>query len=416
MSVIVVQGYYPLKGEIEIQGSKNAVLPMMAAAVLHKGTTVLNHVPRIQDVFCMMGILESMGCVCNLEGHTLTIDAKTLICCGIPKEGGKAMRSSIILLGSLLGRCKEAVAYYPGGCSIGSRPIDLHLSALEKLGAKFEEEGEVIYAATTGLKGTHITLSYPSVGATENVLLAAVGAEGNTILDGAAMEPEVEDLCWMLKAMGGNISGIGTGTLKIQGGQKFHDIQWQVPGDRIVAGTYLSAIMAAGGKALFRKSCPHQLGCVIRTMREMGAEIRFWENEIEIEMTGQPKAISVETSPYPGFPTDLQSMMMVLLSVGEGTGYLKEKVFEGRFATAKELHKMGADIIIKGREALITGQKALKAAQVQACDLRGGAALVVAGLAAEGETKVTDCHHILRGYEDICYDLKSLGAKIRREA
>lgn len=416
MSVIVVQGYYPLKGEIEIQGSKNAVLPMMAAAVLHKGTTVLNHVPRIQDVFCMMGILESMGCVCNLEGHTLTIDAKRLICCGIPKEGGKAMRSSIILLGSLLGRCKEAVAYYPGGCSIGSRPIDLHLSALEKLGAKFEEEGEVIYAATTGLKGTYITLSYPSVGATENVLLAAVGAEGNTILDGAAMEPEVEDLCWMLEAMGANIRGIGTGTLKIQGGQKFHDIQWQVPGDRIVAGTYLSAVMAAGGKALFRKSCPHQLGCVIRTMREMGAEIRLWENEIEIEMTGQPKAVSVETSPYPGFPTDLQSMMMVLLSVGEGTGYLKEKVFEGRFATAKELHKMGADIIIKGREALITGQKALKAAQVQACDLRGGAALVVAGLAAEGETKVTDCHHILRGYEDICYDLKSLGAKIRREA
>lgn len=416
MSVIVVQGYYPLKGEIEIQGSKNAVLPMMAAAVLHKGTTVLNHVPRIQDVFCMMGILESMGCVCSLEGHTLTIDAKTLICCGIPKEGGKAMRSSIILLGSLLGRCKEAVAYYPGGCSIGSRPIDLHLSALEKLGANFEEEGEVIYAATTGLKGTHITLSYPSVGATENVLLAAVGAEGNTILDGAAMEPEVEDLCWMLEAMGAKISGIGTGTLKIQGGQKFHDIQWQVPGDRIVTGTYLSAVMAAGGKALFRKSCPHQLGCVIRTMREMGAEIRLWENEIEIEMVGQPKAVSVETSPYPGFPTDLQSMMMVLLSVGEGTGYLKEKVFEGRFATAKELHKMGADIIIKGREALITGQKALKAAQVQACDLRGGAALVVAGLAAEGETKVTDCHHILRGYEDICYDLKSLGAKIRREA
>ena len=364
----------------------------------------------------MMGILESMGCVCNLEGHTLTIDAKRLICCGIPKEGGKAMRSSIILLGSLLGRCKEAVAYYPGGCSIGSRPIDLHLSALEKLGAKFEEEGEVIYAATTGLKGTYITLSYPSVGATENVLLAAVGAEGNTILDGAAMEPEVEDLCWMLEAMGANIRGIGTGTLKIQGGQKFHDIQWQVPGDRIVAGTYLSAVMAAGGKALFRKSCPHQLGCVIRTMREMGAEIRLWENDVEIEMTGQPKAVSVETSPYPGFPTDLQSMMMVLLSVGEGTGYLKEKVFEGRFATAKELHKMGADIIIKGREALITGQKALKAAQVQACDLRGGAALVVAGLAAEGETKVTDCHHILRGYEDICYDLKSLGAKIRREA
>jgi len=415
LSVIVVQGYYPLKGEIEVQGSKNAALPMMAAAVLHKGTTVLKDVPRIQDVFCMMGILESMGCVCRLEGHTLAIDAKDLACTHIPEENGKAMRSSIVLLGALLGRCGEGAVCYPGGCSIGSRPIDLHLSALEKLGAEIKEQGDVIRAKSKGLKGTSITLSYPSVGATENVLLAAVAAKGITVLKGAAMEPEVEELCRLLEAMGARIKGIGTGILRIEGVDRFQDTQWEVPGDRIVAGTYLSAVMAAGGKAVIKRSCPCQLGSVITTMRDMGAGIRVRDQEIEVEMEGRPKAVSVETSPYPGFPTDLQSMMLALLAVGEGAGSLKEKVFEGRFATAKELHKMGADIIIEGTEARVMGQKALRGARVQACDLRGGAALVIAGLAAKGETRITDCHHIARGYEDICRDLRGLGANIRSE-
>ncbi len=416
MSEIIVQGYHSLKGELEIQGSKNAVLPMMAAALLHKGTTVLSHVPRIQDVFCMMGILESMGCACHLTGHTLTICARELTGVRIPEEQGKAMRSSIILLGALLGRSREAVVHYPGGCSIGSRPIDMHLFALKKLGARIEEESGVLHARTKGMKGTVIAFSYPSVGATENVLLAAAAAEGTTVLRGAAREPEVEALCRMLEAMGVEIAGIGTDCLKVKGTREFKDIVYDVPGDRIVTGTYLSAVMAAGGEAVFTRSSPGHLGCVIEVFEKMGAHIRVLGDTIQIAMAGSPGNVSVETKPYPGFPTDLQSMMLVLMSVGAGRGCLKETVFEGRFATAKELHKMGAAIIIEGKEAWVTGQRSLSGARVRACDLRGGAALTIAGLAAEGETKVTECYHILRGYEDICRDLRSLGADIWREA
>ncbi|MCI8888741.1 MAG: UDP-N-acetylglucosamine 1-carboxyvinyltransferase [Hungatella sp.] len=416
MSEILVQGYHSLKGELEIQGSKNAALPMMAAAVLHKGTTVLNYVPRIQDVFCMMGILESMGCVCTMEGHRLTIDAGCLTDVRIPEKNGKAMRSSIVLLGALLGRSGEAYAHYPGGCSIGSRPIDMHLDALEKLGAVFREEEGIIHAQTMRLKGSTISFDYPSVGATENVLLAAAGAEGITVLKGAAREPEIAALCGMLQAMGAEIWGTGTDCLMIHGTRRYKDVVRDVPGDRIVTGTYLSAVMAAGGEGVFKRSSPKDLDCVVKTMEKAGAHIRILDDVLEVKMKGRPKAISVETNPYPGFPTDLQSMMMVLLAIGDGRGCLKETVFEGRFATAKELHKMGAGIIIEGKEACITGQKSLTGARVQACDLRGGAALVIAGLAAEGETVITECHHILRGYEDICRDLRCLGAVIRREA
>ncbi len=415
MSIILVQGYHLLKGEIEIQGSKNAVLPMMAAAVLHKGTTVLEHVPGIQDVFCMMGILESMGCACALDGHRLTVTAPDLSDIRIPEKNGKAMRSSIMLLGALLGRCGEALVHYPGGCSIGSRPIDLHLSALKQMGVEFSEEGDLIHARTGKLRGGQISLPYPSVGATENILLAAAAAEGATVLKGAAMEPEVESLCRMLQAMGVNIQGAGTGEIRVEGGAELHDAAWDVPGDRIVSGTYLSAVMAAGGEAVLKRSSPGHLENVIRTMERMGAEIRVRGGDMEIKSKGRPAAVSVETGPYPGFPTDLQSMMLALLALGQGKGRLKETVFEGRFATAKELHKMGADIIIEEKEAFVTGGRSLRGTQVQARDLRGGAALVVAGLAAEGTTRITDCRHIFRGYEDICRDLSSLGADIRRE-
>lgn len=416
MSAIVVQGYCPLKGEIEIQGSKNAALPMMAAALLHKGTTVLKYVPIIQDVFCMMGILESLGCVCSRNGHTLVIDAKHIKTARIPRESGTAMRSSIVVLGALLGRCMEGEAYYPGGCSIGSRPIDLHLTALKHMGAEIGENNEMIIARTRGLRGAEITLSYPSVGATENVILAAVKAKGTTILEGAAMEPEIDALCGLLCAMGADIKGIGTSRLAIQGTDELHDTEYKVPGDRIVTGTYLSAVMAAGGEAAFRRGSPQHLGCVLNTMQNMGADIRVTGDITEIKMEKRPKGISIITSPYPGFPTDLQSMAMVLLAVGSGKGHLKETVFEGRFATAKQLHKMGAEIIIEGSEARITGNGSLKGTAVRACDLRGGAALVVAGLRADGETRITDCHHIFRGYEDICRDLRNLGGSIRRES
>lgn len=416
MSAILVQGYHSLKGELKIQGSKNAALPMMAAALLHKGTTVLRHVPRIQDVYCMMGILESMGCVCDLRDHVLTIDAGEVTDIRIPKEGGKAMRSSIVLLGALLGRCREAFVHYPGGCSIGSRPIDMHLEALSRLGAEIREEEGVLHALAPRLEGNHIHLPFPSVGATENVLLAAAAARGTTVLTGAAREPEVEELCRMLEAMGAGIRGLGTSRLEIRGTDNPGSVVRDVPGDRIVTGTCLSAVMACGGEAVLRRSSPGHLECVIGTMKKMGARIKVREDVLEIRMSGRPKAVSVETGPYPGFPTDLQSVFMVLMALSEGTGYLKETVFEARFATAKELHKMGAAIIIEGKEAWVTGQRSLSGARVRACDLRGGAALTIAGLAAEGETKVTECYHILRGYEDICRDLRSLGADIWREA
>ena len=388
---------------------------MMAAALLHKGTTVLRHVPRIQDVYCMMGILESMGCVCDLRDHVLTIDAGEVTDIRIPKEGGKAMRSSIVLLGALLGRCREAFVHYPGGCSIGSRPIDMHLEALSRLGAEIREEEGVLHALAPRLEGNHIHLPFPSVGATENVLLAAAAARGTTVLTGAAREPEVEELCRMLEAMGAGIRGLGTSRLEIRGTDNPGSVVRDVPGDRIVTGTCLSAVMACGGEAVLRRSSPGHLECVIGTMKKMGARIKVREDVLEIRMSGRPKAVSVETGPYPGFPTDLQSVFMVLMALSEGTGYLKETVFEARFATAKELHKMGAAIIIEGDEACITGRPGLRGAQVQARDLRGGAALAVAGLAAEGETRITDCHHIFRGYEDLCGDLQSLGAVIRRE-
>ena len=415
MSAILVQGYHSLKGELKILGSTIAALPMMAAALLHKGTTVLRHVPRIQDVYCMMGILESMGCVCDLRDHVLTIDAGEVTDIRIPKEGGKAMRSSIVLLGALLGRCREAFVHYPGGCSIGSRPIDMHLEALSRLGAEIREEEGVLHALAPRLEGNHIHLPFPSVGATDNVLLAAAAARGTTVLTGAAREPEVEELCRMLEAMGAGIRGLGTSRLEIRGTDNPGSVVRDVPGDRIVTGTCLSAVMACGGEAVLRRSSPGHLECVIGTMKKMGARIKVREDVLEIRMSGRPKAVSVETGPYPGFPTDLQSVFMVLMALSEGTGYLKETVFEARFATAKELHKMGAAIIIEGDEACITGRPGLRGAQVQARDLRGGAALAVAGLAAEGETRITDCHHIFRGYEDLCGDLQSLGAVIRRE-
>ncbi|MCI8982351.1 MAG: UDP-N-acetylglucosamine 1-carboxyvinyltransferase [Hungatella sp.] len=415
MSVILVQGYHPLKGEIEIQGSKNAALPMMAAAILHKGTTVLKHVPRIQDVYCMMGILESMGCSCVLKEHTLTVDAKTIRDIRIPEENGKAMRSSIMVLGALLGRRGEAYVHYPGGCSIGSRPIDMHIEALKQMGAHICEEEGILHARALELRGTSLSLPYPSVGATENVILAAVAAKGITTLKGAAMEPEVEALCRMLNAMGANISGIGTNVLVIRGGSPLRDSQYDVPGDRIVAGTYLSAVMAAGGEAVLKKGSPEHLSQVLETGAAMGARIQVDGGDIRVAMEGRPKAMSIATGPYPGFPTDLQSMMLVLMSLGQGQSRLKETVFEGRFATAKELRKMGAGIIIEGKEALVSGKRRLKGTRVRAHDLRGGAALVTAGLAADGETCITHCHHIFRGYEDICRDLKNLGADIRRE-
>lgn len=410
MSTIQIQGLRSLKGEIEVQGSKNAVLPMMAAAILHRGTTVITNVPRIQDVFCMMGILEYMGCKCILDGHDLTIRAETLTSTNIPEHYVKSMRSSIMVLGALLGREKEAVTHYPGGCSIGKRPIDLHLYALRMLGAEIIEMDEAIIARTLQLKGTKLCLDYPSVGATENALLAAVLAEGTTVICGCAMEPEIEELCHFLNAMGAEVKGIGTDRLSICGKSKLHDCVYRVVGDRIVAGTYLSAVSLAGGDVILSGIRPSHMDAVLKTLIGMGAEIGTERDKVRICCRHRPLPACLRTGPYPEFPTDLQSPLLAVLSVSSGIGQIEETVFEGRFETARELQKMGADIIIEESRAFVRGTYPLKGCTVMARDLRGGAALVAAGLAADGITTVKQCQHIMRGYEDICKDLASVGA------
>ena len=418
MSVIQVCGLTPLKGEISIQGSKNAVLPMMAAALLHRGVTVLTNVPVIRDVACMLDILESLGCRCCHKGDCLVMDARSVTGTSIPEEYVTAMRSSIVVLSALLGRMGEGSCCYPGGCLIGARPIDLHLMALRALGADIRERDGTIEASCRrkgGLKGAEIHLSYPSVGATEQAILASVLAEGVTIIHQAAREPEISQLCRFLNNMGAVICGMGTDHLMVQGVAGLHDSSFRVEGDRIVAGTYGAAVVAAGGEALLRGICPSDLKVPLEEFQKAGAAVDADEKnrQIRICMGKRPLPLLIKTEPYPGFPTDLQSPFMAFLATAQGTSYIEEQVFEGRFATAKILEQMGAVIRTEDQRAVIEGHYPLKGAAVNACDLRGGAALMVAALAAEGDTFIGECHHIERGYEDICRDMAALGAHIR---
>ncbi len=410
MSVIRIQGLHSLRGEIEIQGSKNAVLPVMAAALLHSGTIVITNVPRIQDMFCMMGILEYMGCRCQLDGHRLIMDTRGLVSVPVPEDKGKQMRSSVMLLGPLLGRLHEAVTCRPGGCTIGKRPIDLHFYVLREMGARIEEEGGRIKAFTGGLRGAMLRLPFPSVGATENALMAAVAAEGATCIRGASREPEIETLCRFLTEIGASISGIGTSTLTVQGGKKLHDGEFAIPGDRIVAGTYLGAVMAAGGELILSGAPIAHMADTLEAAEQAGCGLEISGGVIRARMRGRPRPVSLSTGPYPAFSTDLQSVMLAVASVAGGDSLIRENVFEERFATAGELQKMGADIVIDGSAARISGKKSLIGSRVQASDLRGGAALVVAGLAAEGVSEIYGYSYISRGYEDISRDLAAAGA------
>lgn len=418
LSTIHIKGPARLSGEISIQGSKNAVLPMMAAALLHRGVTVLTNVPVIRDVACMLDILESLGCRCCHKGDCLVMDARSVTGTSIPEEYVTAMRSSIVVLSALLGRMGEGSCCYPGGCLIGARPIDLHLMALRALGADIRERDGTIEASCRkngGLKGTEIHLSYPSVGATEQAILASVLADGVTIIHQAAREPEISQMCRFLNNMGAVICGMGTDHLMVQGVAGLHDSSFRVEGDRIVAGTYGAAVVAAGGEALLRGICPSDLKVPLEEFQKAGAAVDADEKnrQIRICMGKRPLPLLIKTEPYPGFPTDLQSPFMAFLATAQGTSYIEEQVFEGRFATAKILEQMGAVIRTEDQRAVIEGHYPLKGAAVNACDLRGGAALMVAALAAEGDTFIGECHHIERGYEDICRDMAALGAHIR---
>ncbi len=419
MSEICVQGCRPLTGEINIQGSKNGVLPMLAASVLQRETLKFTNVPIIQDVLCMVGILESVGCCCRWDGHSLSIDASGEIYGEIPRKDVGKMRSSILLMGALLGRTGRAVTWQPGGCSIGSRPVDLHLLAFSRLGAVVSEDEEgKIEASAKELTGSMVYFPFPSVGATENALLAAVLARGKTVIEGAAREPEIISLCQLLRRMGADICGEGSSRIEVCGVERLFGTVFDVPGDRIAAGTYLAAVAGAGGHVRILKGPWEFMQEEIQVFRQIGAEVEPISSKtgevcgIELWMEKRPKAISLSTGPYPGFPTDLQSPMLAVLSRAEGISQVREAVFEARFKTAGQLQKMGAQIEVSGNCARIFGQERLLGARVQAMDLRGGAALAAAALAACGETMITDCIHIERGYEDICRDIRLLHGEI----
>lgn len=403
-------GNIPLTGEIRVQGSKNGALPLLAATLLIQGRTTLIGCPDISDVQAMLSLLECVGCKITKEKDRVTVDASHVEPVRCPEALTKSMRSSIMLLGPLLGRCRHAFASRPGGCVIGARPIDLHIRALEQMGVSFTCREEEISAQADVLRGALINLAFPSVGATENVLLAAVLAQGTTCLRGAAREPEIQKLCLFLKKAGADIEGIGTDCLIIRGVERLHETEFEVAGDRIVAGTYMLGAVATRGNILLRHIDSCDLGSVPQLLEKMGAAVRIGEDFIAVDATKAGLSLPyVKTEVFPGFPTDLQSMLVVCLSVARGNSVLEETIFEDRFKIVEPLWHMGARIRIDGDRMQIIGVDCLRGCPVQAKDLRGGAALVLAGLTAQGETIVTGDHFIRRGYEDIERDLRLLG-------
>lgn len=415
MSAIEIIGGKHLHGEVSIQGSKNAVLPMLAACLLNKGTTKINNCPKILDVIHMIRILEELGAFIIWDEDSVIIDTRNLTATVVPEKYVKEMRSSIIVLGALLGRAKEVTISYPGGCSIGSRPIDLHLAALKQLGVQITLDGDAIYCSTNDIVGADIHLEFPSVGATENILLASVLGNGTTRIDNSAKEPEIVELCNFLNALGAKISGMGTDKLVIEGVRELHSVSYNLIADRIVAGTYIAALVGTGGKIVLKGVNDSQLGAVIVIMKKMGCKITCGNDFIKVSASKRPKAVDmIRTKPYPYFPTDMQSQVMSILTHAKGTSIIVENIFEERYKNVVELTKMGANVLSEGKVAVIKGVKRLHGATVNAYDLRGGAGLVIAGLMAEGITTVNNSIYIERGYEDICRDLRELGADINK--
>ncbi|MDF2587455.1 MAG: UDP-N-acetylglucosamine 1-carboxyvinyltransferase [Anaerocolumna sp.] len=414
MSYIEINGGKQLNGEVNIQGSKNAVLPILAATVLVNGITKLNHCPKILDVFNTISILEAIGCIVYWENSSLIIDTTKLNTSTVPDEYVKQMRSSTIFMGALLGRTNSVTISYPGGCTIGKRPINFHLEAFQEMNVSVEDDGNLIHCTTKRVKGSNIFFKMPSVGATENVILAAVLAEGKTHIYNAAREPEITELCKYLNAAGAKITGAGKDEIVIDGVDYLHAVEYTNPSDRIVAGTYLTAVAGTGGEAVLNGIGCSSLQTVISLLKEMGNTILCGEDYIMISSSGKTKPIPfIYTAPYPGFPTDMQSQMMSVLIKASGTSNIYEEVFENRYQNVPELIKFGADIVINDKEATINGVSLLKGSDVFASDLRGGAGLVIAGLMATGKTTIHNPDFIKRGYEDICKDLRNLGADIR---
>ncbi|MCD8198354.1 MAG: UDP-N-acetylglucosamine 1-carboxyvinyltransferase [Lachnospiraceae bacterium] len=399
-------------GELLVQGSKNAALPMLAAMLLAEGVYILHHCPQITDVDHMLELLMDAGCLVHREGHMLIVDTRGAERCRLSGSGAGKMRAGVTLLGSMLGRMHEVEIPYPGGCTIGRRPIDLHLKGLEQLGAVFEHREHALAGYAKDLRGADIVLDFPSVGATENILLAATLAKGRTVIHGAAREPEITSLAGFLRKMGAHIEGEGTAEIRVEGVERLHAAEYIVPSDRIVAGTYLLGAVMTGGEVRLLHVPTQHLGVLPRILAQLGAEIALWEEQDEISLKMERRIHPIPylaTAPFPDFPTDLQSALMAALAMASGPSFLEEKIFEARFQVVPELRKMGARIYEEDSLAVIEGEARLRGAQVEARELRGGAALIMAALAAEGKTVLGGMEFVKRGYEDIQGDLKKLG-------
>ena len=414
MSCFLVTGGRRLSGETDIQGAKNSVLPILAATVVNRGVSVLHNCPRLRDVDASIKILTGLGCRAERLGDTLTVDTRSLDRWTVPEELMREMRSSAIFLGAVLARCGQAELSYPGGCELGPRPIDLHLAGLRQLGAEIDESGGALRCRGR-LRGCDILLGFPSVGATENLMLAACGAEGTTRIRNAAREPEILDLQEYLRCCGAKVSGAGTDCVTVTGAQPLHDGEYIIMPDRIVTATYLCAAASAGGEVRLRGARAEHLAAVTAALREAGCAISADDGGITCRCPERLRAVSrLRTAPYPGFPTDVQAVIRAALLKGRGSSIFEENIFTSRYRHVDELIRMGADIRISGRTAVVSGVERLFGVPVRGTDLRGGAALCAAALGAEGCSRITGLEHIDRGYEDLARDLARLGADIRR--
>ena len=412
MKKYIIEGGKRLEGTTYVSGSKNASLPIIAATLLNGGINKLYNVPDIHDTKMMYKILEVLGCKVKKNNGKIVIDSSKLESVEIPEDLMQEMRSSVIIAGALIARKKEAIFTYPGGCDIGSRPIDLHIKAFEKLGIEVKEESGYIHCKADEIMGNDIQLDFPSVGATENIMLASIFAKGTTKIINAAMEPEIVDLQNALNSMGAKISGAGTNNIIIKGIEKLKDLSYNIIPDRIEAGTLLCATAITGGNIKLTKVIPEHIETLLNKLKEMGCEISIEKNEIQLKAPKKLKPVDIKTLPYPGFPTDMQSIIATTLTIAKGTSIIVENKFENRYKYINELKKMGAKVTIEGRTAVIKGVRRLNRANVKATDLRGGAALSLAGLSAKGRTTVENIEYVLRGYENLDKKLQSLGANI----
>ncbi|MGI6677567.1 MAG: UDP-N-acetylglucosamine 1-carboxyvinyltransferase [Dehalobacterium sp.] len=416
MERYVIKGGTRLQGMVDVCGAKNAVLPILAATILCPEPCVIHNVPLLQDVYLMVDILEHLGARVKWEKNTLIIDAAAINPQQIPEETMKKMRASNLVMGPLLSRFRYARIPFPGGCAIGSRPMDFHIKGIRQLGATIDESYGYIEATAKKLRGNEVYFDFPSVGATENLMMAAVLAPGNTVIRNAAREPEIVNLAKYLIQLGAKIAGAGCSTIYVTGVESLHGAEHFVIPDRIVAGTYMLAAAITGGDLILKNAVVEHLEPLIDKLRASGVSVRKNGQGIRVQGAACMKAVDIRTMPYPGFPTDIQPQMMAYLTLAQGTSIILENIFENRFKHADELRRMGAQITVEGRMAVVKGAKSLSGAEVEATDLRAGAALVLAGLAAEGTTIINQIEHIDRGYHALEEKYRILGAKIIRES